>query len=69
MRAAIKIFQLIKKEERRAFLKRSYFKLKEEYLKNISKFNSDEEIEVKKANTINTIFNKKLKFAKHPHEI
>ncbi len=48
MRATIKIFQLIKKEERRVFLKYSYFKLKEKYPEDIPKFNSDKEIKVRK---------------------
>ncbi len=69
MRATIKVFQLVKKEKRRAFLERSYFKLKEEYPKGIPKFDSDEEIEVERADTIDIIFDKRLKFAEYPHEI
>ena len=69
MRVAIKIFQLIKKEERRVFPKYSYFKLKEKHPENIPKFNSDEKIEAGRASTTGTIFNRGLEFAKHPHEI
>jgi len=69
VRAAIKVFQLIKEEERRAFSKRSYFKLKEEHLEDISEFNSDEEIEVRRADTANIISDRGLEFAEHPHEI
>ena len=69
MRAAIKAFQLIKEEERRAFLKHSYFKLKEEHPENIPEFNSDEKIEVGRADTTSLIFDRRLKFAEHPHEI
>jgi len=60
---------LIKKEERRAFPKRSYFKLKEEYPKDISEFDSDKKIEVGRADITNIIFNRGLEFAKHLHEI
>ncbi len=69
VRAAIKTFQLIKEEERRAFPERSYFKLKEKHPEDIPEFNSDEEIETKKADTINTIFDRGLEFAEYPHEI
>ncbi len=69
VRTAIKIFQLIKEEERRAFLEYSYFKLKEEHPEDISEFNSDEEIETEKAGTTDTISNKELEFAEYPHEI
>jgi len=41
VRAAIKIFQLIKEKERRAFSKHSYFKLKQEHPEGISEFNSE----------------------------
>jgi len=68
VRAIIKAFQLIK-EERRVFLERFYFKLKEKHPEDISEFDSDKEIEVGKANIINTIFNKDLEFAEHLHEI
>ena len=69
MRAAIKIFQLIKEEERRAFLKRSYFKLKKEYPEGISEFNSDEEIKIERAGTTGTIFDRGLEFVKYLHEV
>jgi len=60
---------LIKKEKRRAFPERSYFKLKKEYPKGIPEFDSDKEIEVEKINTINTTSDRGLEFAEHPHEI
>ena len=69
MRAAIEVFELIKEEERRAFSKRFYFKLKEEYLKDISEFDSDEEIEIERADTAGTISDRGLEFAKYSHEI
>ncbi len=69
MRVTIKVFQLIKEEERRAFLERSYFKLKEEYPKDISEFNNDKKIEAGRADIINIISDKGLEFAEHPHEI
>ena len=69
MRAAIKTFQLIKKEECRAFPERSYFKLNEEHPESISEFNNDEEIEVGRINTTGIISDRGLKFAEHPHEI
>ncbi len=69
MRAAIKVFQLIKEEERRAFPKYSYFKLKKEYPEGIPKFNNDKEIEAGRADTTSIIFDRRLKFAEHPHEI
>jgi len=55
------MFQLIK-EESRAFPERSYFKLKKEHPESISKFNSDEEIEVERVNTADTISDKRLEF-------
>jgi len=69
VRAAIKIFQLIKEEECRVFLERFYFKLKEEYSEDISEFDSDKEIEVEKAGTTGTISDRGLEFAEHPHEV
>ena len=60
---------MVKEEERRAFLEYSYFKLKEEYFKDISKFNNDEEIEIERADIIGIISNKELEFVKHPYEI
>ena len=69
MRAAIKVFQLIKKEERRAFPEHSYFKLKEKYPEDIPKFNSDEKIIIERTDTTGTVFDKGLEFAEHPHEI
>ena len=69
MRAAIKVFQLVKEEEHRAFLERSYFKLKEEYSEGILKFDNDEEIEVGRADTVDIISDRGLEFAEHPHEI
>ena len=69
MRAAIKTFQLIKEEERRAFPKRSYFKLKKEHPEDIPEFNSDKEIEKKKTNTTGTISDRGLEFAEYSHEI
>ncbi len=69
MRAVIEIFQLIKEKERRAFLKRSYFKLKEEYPKDISEFDSDEEIEVGRAGITGIGSDRGLEFAEYPHEV
>ncbi len=69
MRATIKVFQLIKEEERRAFLKYCYFKLKEEYPEGISEFNNDKKIKVGRADIAGIIFNKKLEFAEYLHEI
>ena len=69
VRAAVEMFQLIKEEKRRAFPERSYFKLKEEHPEGILKFDNDEEIEVERADIIDIIFDRKLKFAEHPHEI
>ena len=69
MRAAIKVFQLVKEEERRAFPKRSYFKLKEEYSEGISEFDSDEEIEVGRAGIAGTISDRGLEFAEYSHEV
>ena len=69
VRATIEAFQLIKEEERRVFPKRSYFKLKEEYPKDILEFNSDEKIEVGRAGTTGTVSDKGLEFAEYLHEI
>ncbi len=69
MRVTIKVFQLIKEEERRAFLERSYFKLKEKHPENILEFNNDKEIEVERADITNTISDRELEFAEYPHEI
>ncbi len=69
MRAAIKVFQLIKEEERHIFSERSYFKLKKKYPEDIPEFDNDKKIEVERAGTTDTISNKGLEFAKYPHEI
>ncbi len=69
MRVVIKIFQLIKEEECRAFPTCFYFKLKEKYSEDIPKFNSDEEIEVRRTGIAGTIFNKRLEFAEYLYEI
>ena len=66
IRTTIKAFQLIKEEERRAFPKRFYFKLKKKHPEGIPEFDSDKEIKVERASTTS---NKKLEFAEHPHEI
>ena len=66
MRAIIKVFQLVKEEERRAFLKYFYFKLKEEHPESIPEFDSDKEIEVERADITS---DRGLKFAEYPHEI
>ena len=59
----------MKKEERYTFLKRSYFKLKEEHPGDVPEFDSDREIEIERVDTTGTIFNRELEFAEHPHEI
>ncbi len=59
----------MKEEERRTFLKRFYFKLKEEHSKNIPEFDSDKKIEIEKVDITDTISNKELEFAEHSHEI
>ncbi len=56
----------MKEEERRAFSKYSYFKLKEKYPEDISEFDSDKKIEVRRADTTS---DKTLKFAQYPHEV
>jgi len=43
--------------------------LKEKHPEDISEFNSDKKIEAEKASITGTISNKKLEFAKYPHEI
>ena len=63
------MFQLVKEEERRAFLKCSYFKLKEKYFGDIPEFDSDKKIEIEKVDITDTISNKELEFAEHSHEI
>jgi len=60
---------LVKKEERRAFLECSYFKLKEEYPEDIPEFNNDEKIKIERADTADIISDKGLEFAEHLYEI
>ena len=69
MRVAIKVFQLIKEEERRVFPKYFYFKLKEEYSEGILEFDSDEEIEVGRADIVGIVSDRGLEFAEYSHEI
>ncbi len=69
VRAAIKMFQLIKEEERRTFPERSYFKLNKEHPEDIPEFDNDKKIEAKKTDTTNTTSDRGLEFAEHPHEI
>ncbi len=69
MQAIIKVFQLIKEEERRVFPKLSYFKLKKEYSEGILEFDSDKKIEVGKTNIINTVSDRGLEFAEYLYEI
>jgi len=69
VRTTIKTFQLIKEEERRVFLERSYFKLKKEHPEDISEFNSDKKIEVGRANITGTISNRGLEFVEYLYEI
>jgi len=57
------------KEERRAFLECFYFKLKEEHPEDISEFDSDEEIEVERAGTIDIISDRGLEFAEYLYEV
>jgi len=59
----------VKEEKRRAFLKRSYFKLKEEYSEDIPEFDNDEEIKIERVNITDTTSDRELKFVEHPHEI
>ncbi len=65
----MEVFQLVKEEERRAFLKRFYFKLKEKYPEGISEFDSDEEIEVGRANITGTASDRGLEFAEYLYEV
>ena len=59
----------VKEEERRAFLKCFYFKLKEEYPEGILEFDSDEEIKVGRADTAGIISDRGLEFAEYSYEI
>ena len=59
----------MKEEERRTFLERFYFKLKEEYLEGIPKFDSDETIKIERVNIVDITSDRGLKFAEYPHEI